>query len=110
MMKDEDREDDPELQKEEETAKKESNVLAGVIRSLTESEIRELIIKGSIVKSNLTITSEHVVIERKFLPQFEKEKEYACMTNPSCGIRISVMVNENIMQAYYCRDVTRIIK
>lgn len=105
MMKDEEREDDPELQKEEETAKKESNVLAGVIRSLTESEIRELIIKRSIVKSNLTITSEHVVIERKFLPQFEKEKEYVCLTNPGCGIRISVMVNENIMQAYYCRDV-----
>jgi isoleucyl-tRNA synthetase len=108
MIKDEEREDDQDLLKEEEEAKKEANTLAGCIKSLSESEVKQLITDKSLIKNGMTIIIDQVIIERKFLPEFEKDKEYVCLSNPGCGIRISIVVNEAIMQKFYSRDVYNI--
>ena len=105
MMKDEEREDDPELKKDEEAAKKEANAIAAVIRVLNEMEVRELITNRTVTKNGSTITADQVIIEKKFLPEFEKDKSYACLSNQECGVRINLSVDENIMNAYYCREV-----
>lgn len=105
MMKDEERENDPELIKEEETLKKEANGVAAIIKKLSENEVRNLITNKSIVKDGVSITADQVIIEKKFLPEYEKDKEYICISNPDCGIRINTTTNDNIMNAYYCREV-----
>jgi len=68
-------------------------------------EVRELIINKTVTKNGTTITADKVIIEKKFLPEFEKDKIYACLSNQECGVRINLTVDENIMNAYYCREV-----
>jgi hypothetical protein len=109
MMKDEEREDDIELKKEAETAKNEANGIAAVIKTLSEQEVRELIINKIISKNGVTITVDQTIVEKKFLPEVEKDKEHICLSNQECGIRINTVVNEGIVNAYYCREVTILI-
>jgi isoleucyl-tRNA synthetase len=105
MMEDEDRKDDPELIKEEANEKAEANKIAAVIKKLTEEELRELIAKRFVVKDGMTINFDQVIIDKKFLPEFEKDKEWVCMTNAECGIRINTVSNETIENNYFCREV-----
>jgi isoleucyl-tRNA synthetase len=105
MMKDEEKENDPELKKEEETAKNEANQVAAVIKSLSEDELRQLITNKTIQKGEYTITSDQVIIEKKFLKEFEAEKDNCCSSNQECGIRINTSSNETIMNAYLAREV-----
>lgn len=104
-MKDENKEDDPELKKEEEQAKKEANAIAAIMKTLNEMEVRELILKKSIDKNGTHITADQVIIEKKFLPEFEKDKVFICLSNQECGIRINTTVDENILNNYFCREV-----
>ena len=104
-MRDENKEDDPELKKEEEQAKKEANAIAAIIKTLNELEVRELIINKTFTKGETVITADQVIIEKKFLPEFEKDKVFICLSNQECGIRINTTVDENILNVYYCREV-----
>jgi isoleucyl-tRNA synthetase len=105
MMKDEEKEDDPELKKDAEVAKNEANVIAAVIKTLGESELRELISNKQLKKDGHTITVDQVIIEKKFLKEYEAEKEYCCSSNQECGIRINTASNETIMNAYLAREI-----
>lgn len=105
MMKDAEKEDDLELIKEEETLKKEANAIAAIAKKLNENEVRQLIKNKQTTKDGIIITSDQVIIEKKFLPEFEKDKEWICISNPDCGIRINTVTNDNLMNAYYCREV-----
>jgi isoleucyl-tRNA synthetase len=104
-MKDEEREDDPELKAEADKAKKEANAIAAVIKTLDEFEVRELIINHTINKNGTVITVDKVILEKKFLPEYEKDKVFICLSNQECGIRINTSVDENILNVYYCREV-----
>lgn len=109
-MKDEDKEDDPVLKKEEEAAKKEANDIAKVIRELKENEVSGLITDKTITKNGSVITSDQISVEKKFLPEYEKNKEFCCISNPECGIRINTVSNDNLIKAYYSREVNYFLK
>ena len=100
-----DKMDDPELIAEEKQAKENGNKLIQNIKSLTFDEIRKLIEDGKIDKNGKTITKEQVTIEKKFLPQYEKDKVLACMANSDCGIRIDKTSNDEIQQSYLSREI-----
>ena len=100
-----DKKDDPELIKEEKEAKDEANKIANVIKKLNYDEIRKLIEKGNLEKDNIVIEKEQVNIEKKFLPQYEKDKVITCLSNSDCGIRIDTTSNENIIRSYLCREI-----
>ena len=55
MMKDEEKEDDPELKKEEAQLKQDANAIAALIRGLTDEKLRELITKKTITVNNVNI-------------------------------------------------------
>lgn len=101
----EEKENDPELKKEEAQAKAEANGIAAVIKKLTEAEIRTIVQDKKIVKGETTISFEQVLVEKKFLPQYEKDKVNVSMSNSECGIRINTETNEAIMNSYYCREI-----
>jgi isoleucyl-tRNA synthetase len=104
-MKDEFKEDDPELKAEEAKLKKEANDIASVIRSLKDEKIRELITKGSINHESVNITREMVIIEKKFIDSVSKDKNFACLTNQQCGIRLNKVSDDNLINAYFAREV-----
>ena len=110
MMKDEEREDDPELKKEEAQAKQDANAIAALIRGLNDQKLRELITTNSIVVNGTTITSDMVIIEKKFIDTFTKDKTHICMTNQQCGIRMNVVSNDNLINTYFAREVNLILK
>ena len=101
----EEKENDPELKKEEAQAKKEANEIAGIIRKLNENQIRSIITDGKINVGELTITCDQVYIEKKFLPKYEKDKVNVSLANSDCGIMINTETNEKIMNSYYCREI-----
>ncbi|MCQ2818118.1 MAG: DUF5915 domain-containing protein [archaeon] len=104
------RKDDKELIKEEAEYKKEANGIAAVIKKLNEDEIRTVLAKGEITKDKINITSEQVLIEKKFLPQYEKDKVNVCLANAECGIRINTETNDEIMNSYFCREIVNKIQ
>jgi isoleucyl-tRNA synthetase len=102
--------DDPELIKEEKDAKDDANKIAAVIKTLSYEEIRKLIEQGKFEKDNITIEKEQVNIEKKFLPQYEKDKVMACLSNSDCGIRIDTTSNEKIIKSFLCREIVNRIQ
>ena len=93
-------EDDPQLKKEEEEAKNAANKIADEIKKLNETQIRDLTKKSEIKVNDNTILFEQVLIEKKFLPEYQKDKVVVSMSNSECGIRIDTTTNENIFEFY----------
>jgi isoleucyl-tRNA synthetase len=106
----ENRQKDPELLKEEAEYKKESNEISAAIKKLKEGEIRQLMKDGQLAKDNVVITSELVVIEKKFLKKYKDDKVNACLANSDCGIIINTETNEEIMNSYFCREIVNRIQ
>jgi isoleucyl-tRNA synthetase len=104
-MKDEYKEDDPELKAEELKLKKEANYIAEIIRKLDDCKIRELIKNGKININNVIITREMVIIDKKFVDSVAKDKDHACMTNQQCGLRLNRVSSDNLLNAYFAREV-----
>lgn len=112
-MKDEDKENDPELKAEEEKAKKEANKIIAVIKKLKPEQLKQVILNGSVQtedKEVPLITSDQVLIKREFLKEFQKDKEYHVHCNHDNSIRISTLVNDDMMNAYYSRDLANKIQ
>lgn len=101
----EEKENDPELKAEESQAKKEANGVAGIITKLTEGEIKELLTKKEFKKGAIVITSDQIAVEKKFLPEYEKDKVNACLSNSDCGIVINTETNEEINNAFLSREI-----
>ena len=97
--------DDPVLKKEEEDAKNVANKLAEQINKLTEEQIRELIKNNKIKIEDNTIVFEQVLIEKKFLPEYLKDKVIASLSNSECGIRIDTTTNEKIIESFLSREI-----
>jgi len=106
MMKDEEKEDDPELKKEEAQLKQEANAIAALIRKLNDEKLRELITNQSITVDNVKINLDMVIIEKKFIDSFSKDKQHICLTNQECGLRMNVVTNDNLINAYFAREVS----
>jgi len=106
MMKDEEKEDDPELKKEEAQLKQEANAIAALIRKLNDEKLRELITNQSITVDNVKINLDMVIIEKKFIDSFTKDKQHICLTNQECGLRMNVVTNDNLINAYFAREVS----
>jgi isoleucyl-tRNA synthetase len=107
-MKDECKEDDPELKAEEIKLKKEANDIAEIIRKLDDNKIRELIKNGSININNVNINRDMVIIDKKFVDSVAKDKDHACMTNQQCGIRLNKVSSDDLLNAYFAREVNLI--
>ena len=105
-----DKMDDPELIEEEKQAKAEGNKLIAAIKSLQYEEIRKLIEEGRFDKNGVTISKEQVTIEKKFLPQYEKDKVFVCLANSDCGIRIDKTSNDDIQRSYLSREIVNRIQ
>jgi isoleucyl-tRNA synthetase len=105
IMKEENREKDPILIKEEEVAKNEANKVIDLIKKLKPEEIRKVIFDKKYVIGEIAILPEHILINKKFKDSFEKEDKFAVLANNSCGIRISLSINEEMMYAYFSREV-----
>ena len=99
------KQDDPELQKEEAQAKDEANKIADKIKVLTYEEIRKLIEEEKFEKDGVTILKDQIIVEKKFLPEYTKDKVFACLSNSDCGIRIDTTSNEEIQKSYLSREV-----
>ena len=99
------KEDDPEMLKEEKQAKDEANKIAEVIKTLKYDEIRKLIEDGKLTKDGVNISTEQVIIEKNFLPKYKKDKVYACLSNSDCGIRIDTTSNDEIQRSYLSREI-----
>ena len=105
-----DKQDDPELIKEEAQAKDEANKIADEIKKLDYEEIRKLIEEGKFEKNGVTIAKDQVIIEKKFLPQYTKDKVLACLSNSDCGIRIDTTSNDEIQKSYLSREIVNRIQ
>jgi isoleucyl-tRNA synthetase len=100
-----DEEDKDKLLKEMEEEKKKGNEIASKIQKLSEENIKKIKEEGKINDGGLEILSNYVLIEKKFLPEYEKDKVNACMSNTECGVMIDTTVNEKIMNSYYAREI-----
>jgi len=110
VMKEEQKEDDPEMKKELDLLQKEANKYMAVIKKLTTEDLKTIVLKGSLLKDDITVTLEHILLDRKFLPEFEKDKVKVSLSTIECGIRADTTSNDNIMNIYYCRDFTNKIQ
>ena len=102
--------DDPELKKEEEEAKNASNKLAELINKLTDEQIREIMKNNKITVEDNTILFEQVIIEKKFLPEYLKDKVVVSLSNSEIGIRIDTTTNEKIIESYLSREIVNRIQ
>lgn len=112
-IKEEEKENDPELKLEEEKAKKEANVIADQIKKLNDNQIKELLINNKVITGNNEvpiINFDQVMIKREFLKEYTKDKDYHSHANPQNAIRISTVENEQILNAFYARDLTNKIQ
>ena len=112
-MKDEEKEDDKELIEEEKKAKAVANKIAGVIKKLNETSITNLSLNGKVDtgdKDVPTVTRDIVLIKKEFHKNISSDKGYHSFANSECGIRISTLVNDQILNNYYCRDLTNKIQ
>lgn len=105
-----DKMDDPELIEEEKQAKAEGNKLITAIKSLQYEEIRKLIEEGKFDKNGVEISKEQVIIEKKFLPEYEKDKVFVSLANSDCGIRIDKTSNDDIQRSYLSREIVNRIQ
>jgi isoleucyl-tRNA synthetase len=100
-----DKKDDPELIEEEKQAKAEGNKMIAAIKALKYDDIRKLIEEGQLENNGITISKEQVTIEKKFLPEYEKDKVLVCLANSDCGIRIDKTSNDDIQRSYLSREI-----
>ena len=100
-----DEEDKDKLLKEVEEEKKKGNEIASKIKKLSEESIKKIKDEGKVNDEGLEILNTHVLIEKKFLPEYENDKVNACMSNTECGVMIDTTVNEKIMNSYYAREI-----
>ena len=100
-----DEEDKDKLLKEVEEEKKKGNEIASKIKKLSEENIKKIKDEGKVNDEGLEILNTHVLIEKKFLPEYENDKVNACMSNTECGVMIDTTVNEKIMNSYYAREI-----
>ena len=105
-----DKQDDPELIQEEKQAKDEGQKVIAKIKSLNNEEIKQLIKEGKLDKDGSTLTIDQVTIERKFLPQYEKDKVLASLANSECGIRMDKTTNDDIQRSYLSREIVNRIQ
>ena len=75
------------------------------VKKLTEKDIQVLILDGKIEIEGVLISSNEILIDRKFLPKYSKEKDFCSLSSSSCGLRISTVTNPDLMNAYYIREV-----
>ena len=106
VMKEEQKEDDPEMKKEIELLKNESDNYMASIKTLNVDDLKNIVLKGSVVKNGVSVTLDHILLDRKFLPEYEKDKVNVCLSNIECGIRANTTTNDHIMNTFYCRDFT----
>ena len=99
------KEHDEELIKEAEKEKNDANKIAKEIQTLSYDEIRELIEKGKLEKNGVSINKEQVIVEKKFLPEYTKDKVVACLSNSDCGIRIDTSSSDEIQKSYLSREI-----
>lgn len=52
-----------------------------------------------------TILFNQVLIEKKFLPEYQKDKVIVSLSNSECGIRIDSTTNEKIIESYLSREI-----
>ena len=112
-MKDENKEDDKDLIQEEKNAKTEANKIASIIKKLNQNKITELVLNGKVQTENKDvpeITKDIVLIKKDFHKNIASDKSYHNLANSECGIRINTTVNEQILNNYYCRDITNKIQ
>ena len=105
IMKEENKEKDAKLIKEEESAKADANKIIDLIKKLKPEEIRKIIFEKKLVINNNEILLEHILINKKFKENFEKDTNFGVLANNTCGLRINLAVNEEMMHTYYCREV-----
>ena len=105
IMKEENREKDPILIKEEESAKTEANKVIDIIKKLKPEEIRKIIFDSKLTVNNIVILPEFILINKKFKDELEKDTNYGVLANNILGIRISLKVNEEMMYAFFSREV-----
>ena len=101
----EDKLNDPELLKEEAESKKEANEIIEVIKLLNKEDLQKIKKEKTVTKSNVAITSEQVIVDKKFHDEFTKDKVNVCLANSDCGIIINTETNESIMNSFYCREI-----
>lgn len=97
--------DDPTLKKEDAAAKKEANDISALLKQLSDDEIRAILDKKSIKKNDNEITLNQVLVEKKFLSEYDNDKVFVSLANADCGIRINTETNEDILNSYYCREI-----
>ena len=105
IMKEENREKDPILIKEEESAKTEANKVIDIIKKLKPEEIRKIIFDSKLTVNNIVILPEFILMNKKFKDELEKDTNYGVLANNILGIRISLKVNEEMMYAFFSREV-----
>lgn len=57
-----------------------------------------------------TILFEQVIIEKKFLPEYLKDKVVVSLSNSEIGIRIDTTTNEKIIESYLSREIVNRIQ
>jgi len=96
---------DEQLINEEKKVKEEANKVQKAVGALKPEEIRNLIKNKEFTAEGLVITLDQIVVYRKFKENIEKDKNYSCLADDSCGIRFSLAVNDNMLNKFYCREV-----
>lgn len=112
-MKEENKEQDKELLAEEAIAKGEAAEIVSLISKLNQNQQYELITYGKCQTENEkypVIVSEQVLIKKEFLKKYNSDKNFLNHANSDNSIRISTLVNDQIMNTYYCRDLTNKIQ
>ena len=94
--------DEKDKEKLFEEEKKKVNEIANIIKKLSEENIRKIKENGKLNIEGFEILDNYILIEKKFVHEFEKDKN--CLSNNECGIMIDTTVNEKIMNSYIIRE------
>lgn len=100
------KEDDPEVKDQETKAKDAANSISALIQKLDEKALTSIFLEGLHETGNQdipVITKEQVIIKKKFHEKFASDKEYHNHVNSENAIRFSTIVNDHIMNTFYCR-------
>lgn len=112
-IKEEGKEDDVKLKEEEAQAKAEANAIIAQIKKLDENACQALLKDGEYQTGNNAvpvITKEQILIKKDFHKQYASDKAYHSFARTECAMRISTIVNDDIMNAFYTRDLTNKIQ
>ena len=83
----------------------EANPYKNVLTKLKKEEIIKIIDTKSIDMNGLNITLDHLIINKSFHKQFESDKQFYCLSNAECGIRMDTTVDDNLLDLYFTREV-----